>query len=79
MNGWYAGWMVLTAKSPHARFGTAEGQSCVSARSRTGPVGVYREYEALVVFPFGIPFESMVELLDTGAPGQVGVAAAISH
>ena len=40
LNGWNAGWIVFTAKSPHARFGTADGQSCVSCRSRTGPVGV---------------------------------------
>ena len=39
--GWNAGWIVFTAKSPHARpAGWGESQATVSAPSRTSRVGL---------------------------------------
>src|SRR6266704_6091374 len=42
LNGWYAGWVVLAAKSPQATFGlvVARPHACVPALSDTGVVGV---------------------------------------
>src|SRR5919109_2337884 len=73
LNGWLAGWMVLTAKSPQARFATAEGQTWVSCLSSTAPVGVYCGYV------LGMPLVSMIEWLAVGAPGHVGAAAAMRY
>ena len=69
------GWIVLTAKSPHASpAGCGVSHATVSAPSRTSRVGVYSGYVA-----FGNPLASTSECRSAVAPGNVGVAAAISH
>src|SRR5919201_6915832 len=73
-NGRKVGCMVFTAKSPQARPATGDGHATVSAASLVGvTVGVYCGSAR------GIPFVSMSECSVSGAPGYVGVAAAISH
>src|SRR4051794_4089699 len=72
-NGCTDGCIVFTAKSPHARFATGDGQTTVSGPRATVPVGLYSGYAV------GIPFESMIECRFAGAFGYVGACAAIRN